>query len=223
MKTLKTVRVLISDNHAIIRAGLRLILQTDGDFEIVGEADSSEESIDLAAQLHPDLIIMDISVPGMGGLSAIPRLREVAPEAKVLILTIHDDEDYFFQALRAGASGYVLKSASGNELLAALHLVTHGGVPVPSRLAPHLLHDFWARAQDEEVPGFQQLSTREGEVLRLIARGRTNREIAEQLSLSVRTVERHRSSIMNKIGLQNRAELVVYAVRQGLLGGDDIK
>ena len=220
-QSLKTGRVLICDDHAIVRAGLRLILEPEEDFEIVGEAETAEEAISLASQLHPDLIILDISMPGMGGLSAIPRLREVAPRARVLVLTVHDDEAYFFRALQAGAAGYVLKGASRNELLAALRLVTHGGVAIPHRLAPRLLSDYWDRVQNGVAPSYQQLSSREREVLRLVAQGRTNKEIAEQLSLSVRTVERHRSSIMNKVGLQNRAELVAYAVRQGFLSGGD--
>jgi two-component system response regulator NreC len=220
-QSLKTVQVLICDDHAVVRAGLRLILEPEEDFEIVGEAETAEEAISLASQLHPDLIILDISMPGMSGLSAIPRLREVAPQARVLVLTVHDDEAYFFQALQAGAAGYVLKGASRNELLAALRLVTHGGVPIPHRLAPRLLSDYWDRVQNGVAPSYQQLSSREREVLRLVAQGRTNKEIAERLSLSLRTVERHRSSIMNKIGLQNRAELVAYAVRQGFLSGGD--
>jgi len=220
---LKTVRVLLCDDHAIIRAGLRLILEQEEEFEIVGEAENGEESIRRAARLHPDLVIMDISMPGMGGLEATPRVLEVAPEARVLILTVHDDEAYFFQALQAGAAGYVLKGASRSELLAAIRLVIHGGVPIPRKLGPHLVNDYLERVENGVAPSYQQLSPREREVLRLIAKGRTNKEIAEQLSLSVRTVERHRSSIMNKIGLQNRAELVAYAVRQGFLSGGDIQ
>ena len=220
---MKTVRVLLCDDHAIIRAGLRLILEQEEEFEIVGEAENGEESIRRAARLHPDLVIMDISMPGMGGLEATPRVLEVAPEARVLILTVHDDEAYFFQALQAGAAGYVLKGASRSELLAAIRLVIHGGVPIPRKLGPHLVNDYLERVENGVAPSYQQLSPREREVLRLIAKGRTNKEIAEQLSLSVRTVERHRSSIMNKIGLQNRAELVAYAVRQGFLSGGDIQ
>ncbi len=217
------VRVLICDDHALVRAGLRLILEEQEEFEIVGEADNAEESIRQAARLHPDLVIMDISMPGIGGLEAIPRLLEVAPEARVIIVTIHDDEAYFFQALQAGAAGYVLKGASRNELLAALRLVIHSGVPIPRKLGPRFVNDYLERAENGGAPSYQQLSPREREILRLIAKGRTNKEIAEQLSLSVRTVERHRSSIMNKIGLQNRAELVAYAVRQGFLSGGDIQ
>jgi len=213
------VRVLICDDHALVRAGLRLIFEQEDDFELVGEAENAEESIRQASQLHADLIIMDISMPDISGLEAIPRMLKVAPKARVLILTVHDDEAYFFQALQAGAAGYVLKGASRNELLAALRLVIYGGVPIPRKLGPRLVNDYLERVRKGEAPSYQQLSPREREVLRLVAQGRTNKEIAGQLSLSVRTVERHRSSIMNKIGLQNRAELVAYAVRQGFLSG----
>ena len=151
---------------------------------------------------------------GIGGLEAIPRLLEVAPEAKVIILTIHDDEAYFFRALQAGAAGYILKGTSRNELLAALRLVIHGGVPIPRKLGPRLVNDYLERAENGGAPSYQQFSAREREVLRLIAK---------RLSISARTVERHRSSIMNKLGLQNRAELVAYAVQQGLLSGGEPK
>jgi two-component system response regulator NreC len=164
---------------------------------------------------------MDISMPGTNGLEAVTRVRAAAPEVRVLILTVHDDEAYFFRALEAGAAGYVLKGASVSELLAALRLVIHGGIPIPRTLGPRLLNDYLERVDGNEAPSYETLSAREREILRLIARGRTNKQIAEQLSISVRTVERHRSSIMNKIGLQNRAELVAYAVRQGLFGRAD--
>ena len=214
--------MLICDDHAIIRAGLRLILEQEEEFEIVGEAENGEESVRRAARLQPDLVIMDISMPGLSGLEATPRVLEAAPNVRVLILTVHDDEAYFFQALQAGAAGYVLKGASRSELLAAIRLVVHGGVPIPRKLGPHLLNDYLERVENGRAPSYEQLSPREREVLRLIAKGRTNKEIAEQLSLSVRTVERHRSSIMTRIGLQNRAELVAYAVRQGFLNGDEL-
>jgi Response regulator containing a CheY-like receiver domain and an HTH DNA-binding domain len=216
-------KVLICDDHAVVRAGLRLILEKEKDFQIVGEAENAEQAIAQAARLHPDLVLMDISMPGMGGLEGIPRVRAAAPEARVMILTVHDDEAYFFGALEAGAAGYVLKGASVSELLAALRLVIHGGVPVPRTLGQRLVNDYLERVKNEGAPSYQQLSPREREVLRLVAKGRTNKEIAEQLSLSVRTVERHRSSIMNRIGLHNRAELVAYAVRQGFLSGGDIQ
>lgn len=212
-------KVLICDDHAVVRAGLRLTLEKEKDFEVVGEAENAEQAIAQAVRYHPDLVLMDISMPGLGGLEAIPRLRAAVPEVKVLIVTVHDDEAYFFRALEAGAAGYVLKGASVGELLAALRLIIHGGVPIPRKLAPRLFSDYLNRVEDGMAPDYQQLSPREREVLRLIARGNTNKEIAQELSISVRTVERHRSSIMKKIGLQNRAELVAYAVREGILSG----
>lgn len=210
-------KVFVCDDHAVVRAGLRLILEQEKDFQLIGEAETAEQAIELAAHYQPDLILMDISMPGANGLQAIPCLRAAAPQARVLILTVHENEAYFFQALQAGAEGYVLKGASVSELLAALRLVIQGGVPIPLKLVPKLLSDYEERANLQAGSNNSPLSNREREILRLICRGRTNKQIAEELFLSVRTVERHRSSIMRKAGLQNRAELVAYAVRQGLL------
>jgi len=215
---MKTYKILICDDHAVVRAGLRLILQNEKDFRIVGEAENVEQAIDLATRNRPDLVLMDISLPGLNGLEAIPYLRAVAPEAKVIILTVHDDEAYFFQALQAGVAGYVLKGASTDELLAALRLVNQGGVPIPQEISPKLLADHLERAHKDAVSSDNTLSSREWEILKLIYKGRTNKQIAEKLFLSVRTVERHRSAIMRKAGLESRAELVAYAVRQGYLG-----
>jgi two-component system response regulator NreC len=213
------MRILICDDHAVVRAGIRLILEQEAGFEIVGEAASGEELIAEASRLRPDIVITDLSMPGLGGLEALPRVRQAAPDAKILILTVHEDEAYFFRALEAGAAGYVLKGASAEEFLAALRLVVGGGVPIPHTLAQHLLADYADRTKDSPPPHHAQLSPREREVLSLVAEGRTNKEIAGRLSISVRTVERYRASIMNKLGLHNRAELVAYAVRRGLLGG----
>jgi len=152
-----------------------------------------------------------------------PWILEVAARARVLILTIHDDEAYFFQALQAGAAGYVLKGASRNELLATIQHVIEEALLIPPTLAPHLLADYLGQVKADRIPSYGQLSPREREVVQFIARGRTNKEIAKRLSISVRTVERHRSSIMNKLGLQNRAELVAYAVQQGLSSGGEPK
>jgi two-component system, NarL family, response regulator NreC len=216
-------KVLICDDHAVVRAGLQLILEKEKDFQLVGEAENAEQAIELAAYHQPDLVLMDISMPGANGLQAIPRLQAAAPQAKVLILTVHDDEAYFFQALQVGAAGYVLKGASVSELLAALRLVIQGGVPIPRTLTPRLLDDYLERANQRAVPSEDPFSKREREILGLICKGRTNKQIAEELFLSVRTVERHRSTIMRKAGLQNRAELVAYAVRQGLLSKTEMK
>ena len=213
------MRILICDDHAVVRAGIRLILEQEAGFEIVGEAASGEELIAEAGRLRPDIVITDLSMPGLGGLEALPRVRQAAPEAKILVLTVHEDEAYFFRALEAGAAGYVLKGASAEELLAALRLVAREGVPVPHTLGQRLLAEYTDRTKDSPPPNYAQLSPREREVLSLVADGRMNKEIAERLSISVRTVERYRASIMNKLGLHNRAELVAYAVRRGLLGG----
>ena len=210
-------KVLVCDDHAVVRAGLRLILEKEKEFQLVGEAETADQATDLAAHFQPDIVLMDISMPGANGLQAIPRLQTVAPEVKVLILTVHDDEAYFFQALQAGAAGYVLKGASVSELLAALRLVIQGGIPIPRTLAPRLLNDYMEQVDQHAVSSYDSLSAREREILRLIRLGRTNKQIAGELFISVRTVERHRSSIMRKAGLENRAELVAYAVRQGLL------
>ncbi len=218
---MKPYKVLVCDDHAVVRAGLQLILEKEKEFELVGEAENAEQAIELAALHQPDLILMDITLPGMKGFDAIPLLQTAAPQAKTLILTIHHDEAYFFKALQAGAAGYVLKDASVSELLAALHLVIQGGVPIPRTLAPRLLKDYQERVDRQNGSSYEPLSYREREILRLICKGRTNKQIAEELFLSVRTVERHRSSIMRKAGLENRAELVAYAVRQGLLHEGD--
>jgi two-component system, NarL family, response regulator NreC len=220
---MKTYKVIVCDDHAVVRAGLRLILDKEKDFQIVGEAENAKQAIEKAALHKPDLVLMDISMPGAKGWEAIPQMRVVAPQARVIILTVHDDKAYFFQALQAGAAGYVLKGASVSEVLAALRLVTQGGVPIPSSLAPGLLNDYLERVVEQAVSSYDMLSSREREILRLICKGRTNKQIAEELFLSVRTVERHRTSIMRKVGLENRAELVAYAVRQGFLHEGDMQ
>jgi two-component system response regulator NreC len=210
-------RVLICDDHAVVRAGLRLILETRPGFVLVGEASNGQEVIDQARQTQPDLVILDLGLPGVSGLAAIPALRQAVPNVKVLVLTVHEDEAYFFTALQAGAAGYMLKGGPASELVAALDLVVQGGVPIPRILGQRLARDHLGRVADTA-----DLSDREQEILRLIAAGRSNNEIAEELSLSLRTVERHRSTIMSKLGFHNKAELLAYAVRRGLLAPDDL-
>jgi two-component system response regulator NreC len=210
-------RVLICDDHAVVRAGLRLILETRPGFVLVGEATNGREVIAQARQTQPDLVILDLSLPGVSGLAAIPALRQAVPKVKVMVLTVHEDEAYFFTALQAGAAGYMLKGGSASELVAALDLVVQGGVPIPRILGQRLASDHLGRVADTA-----DLSDREQEMLRLIAAGRSNNEIAEELSLSLRTVERHRSTIMSKLGFHNKAELLAYAVRRGLLAPADL-
>ena len=213
-------KILICDDHAVVRAGLRLILEQTPKFEIVGEAADAEALLALASRLRPDIVIMDLSMPGSGGLEAIPHLRQAMPEVKVLVFTVHENEAYFYRALKAGAAGYILKGAPAEELLAALHLVVQGGVPIPRTLGQHLITYYLERAKSGSAPNYEQLSPRERAVMYLVAEGCTNKEIAAKLSVSVRTVERHRTSLMNKLGLQNRAQLVSYAVRRGILDAE---
>jgi two-component system response regulator NreC len=211
---------LICDDHEVVRAGMRLILEKQVDFEIVGEAADGWEAIAQAGKLQPDIVIMDLSMPGLGGLQAIPQVREAAPDSKVLVVTIHEDEAYFSRALQAGAAGYLLKGAPGLELLAALRLVAEGGAPVPGTLAQRLLADYLQRTRQAPTGSHELLSQREQEILPFVADGRSNREIAEMLSVGIRTVERFRASVMNKLGLHSRAQLLSYAVRRGILGGE---
>ena len=176
----------------------------------MGEAIDGADAIAQARQTQPDLMILDLSLPGLSGLAAIPALRQAVPHMKVLVLTVHEDEAYFFAALQAGAAGYVLKGGSASELIAALDLVAQGGVPIPRVLGQRLASEHLGHA-----PGPADLSEREQDMLRLIAAGRSNKAIAEELALSLRTVERHRSAIMSKLGFHNKAELLRFAVRRG--------
>ncbi len=217
MSDRKPIRVLIADDHAVLRAGLRLLLNNQGDMVTIGEASTARETLERAADLQPDVILLDITMPDTSGLNILRLLHERAPAARVLVLTMHADEDYLREALRLGAAGYVVKSAADQELLAAIRAVMRGDVYIhPSMMrtllenllpAHHLLsHDPW-----------DDLSEREQQVIRRVAQGYTNREIAEQLQLSVKTVETYRARAMEKLGLKTRAQLVQYVARRGLL------
>ncbi|MGQ9572054.1 MAG: response regulator [Dehalococcoidia bacterium] len=213
-------RVLLADDHAIVRAGLRMILAAEPDMTIVGEAADSESALRMTEETHPDVVVMDISMPGMSGLEAVRRAKESVPDTQVVVLTMHEDERYFFQALEAGASGYVIKGASPAELLTAIRAVRKGQAYFCPSLAKQMLNDYLRRADagsEKEKDALGKLSDREKEVLKYIAEGMTGREIAAILYLSPNTVERHRANIMDKLGLHNRAELIKFAIRKGLV------
>ncbi len=211
-------RLLLADDHAVLRAGLRLLLDAQADLKVVGEAGDGAGALRLAAELHPDLILLDLTMPGLSGLEALPALRKAAPGARVLILTMHDDEGYLRQALRAGASGYVLKKAADAELISAVRAVLRGEVYVHPSMTKALLEDLLPAAGGEGPANpWELLSEREREVLSLVARGHTSAEIAEQLTLSPKTVETYRSRGMEKLGLRSRAALVQFALTRGLL------
>jgi len=217
------VRVLLADDHEILRQGLKLLLSLQPEIDVVGEARTGRETVTQTLQLLPEVVVLDISMPDMDGLEACRQIRLQAPATGVLVLTMHESEDYFLQALRAGAAGYLVKRAAPPDLQMAILAVARGGVFLAPGLAPVLLKAS-ARtpsAASEDLAGqLRALSRRELEVLTLVARGYTNREIAEQLVLSVKTVQAHRASAMTRLGLENVTHLVRFAMRSGLLPSD---
>jgi two-component system, NarL family, response regulator NreC len=213
------VRVLIVDDHAVVRAGLRMLLSADSEMEIVGEAGDGAEALRLARDLAPEVVLMDISMPDMNGIEATRRIKALCPGVAVLALTMHEDDQYFFEMLGAGASGYVPKRAAPNDLISAIHAVKNGGVFLFPSVARLLVKDYLVRGEDEGGAGrpFDALTEREREVLVCIAQGETNQQIADKLSISIKTVNRHRENIMAKLNLHSRVELVHYAIEKGLI------
>jgi len=215
---MKKIRILIADDHAVVRAGIRLLLDAQVDIDVVGEAHRGDDVLPKIKETNPDVVLMDLGMPGMNGLEATRQVVSQQQAVKVVILTMHEDEDYFFQALSAGASGYVLKEASPEELLSAIRVVAGGGVFLYPSVAHLLLDDYVRRAQDgEDFDRLARLTEREREVLRLIALGKTYRQIGEDLHISPRTVEKYRDTLLEKLNLRDRTELIRYAVRKGLL------
>jgi two-component system, NarL family, response regulator NreC len=208
------IRVLVVDDHAVVRSGLRLLIDAEEDMETVGEAGSVRDAVFEARTSNPDLILMDVVMPGESGLEGVPKLLHEHPEVKVLILSMQDDPSYLREAFAVGASGYVLKEAADTEVVTAIREVAAGGRYVHPELGARLIAaEAQAAREAEEDP----LSDREREVLRLLALGYTNQEIAKQLFISVRTAETHRAHVMQKLRLESRAELVRYAIAHGLL------
>jgi DNA-binding NarL/FixJ family response regulator len=219
------LRILIADDHAILRSGLRMLINAQADLEVVAEAVDGEEAVRLAKEIEPDLALVDLSMPGMGGIKAIEQLRTVSPKTRILVLTMHDEYAYLRSVLAAGGSGYVVKRAADSELLSAIRTVAQGRSYIDVSLAdtggleeivnpkgaPKGAGDGWTAAR---------LSQREREVLQLVAHGHTNQEVADRLGLSVKTVETYRARVAEKVGLKSRADLVRYALEVGLLGSD---
>ena len=215
-------RILLADDHAVLRSGLRLLLTSQNEFDVIGEASNGIETLTLAEQLQPDLILLDLTMPALGGLEALPALRKLVPLARILILTMHDDPQYLRQALKHGASGYVLKKAADAELLSAMRAVLHGEVYVHPSMTRVLLEDMLPQSQstsDESIM-WEALSEREQEVLKMVTLGHTSAEIAGQLNLSAKTVETYRARGMEKLGLRTRAALVKFALQEGLIKKD---
>ena len=213
-----TIRILIAEDHAIVREGIRMILGEEPDFDVVGEAKDGREALELAQQLAPDVIVMDISMPRMTGIEATPQIRRLCPGTRVLILTMHEEESYVFQLLRAGASGYVLKRAAAQDLVEAVRSASRGEAFLYPSVARNVVKDYLTRLQSGEGRDrYDGLTGREREILVLVADGLTNTQIGERLRISVKTVQTHRAHIMEKLDLHDRSLLVRYAVRKGLI------
>jgi len=211
------IRILIADDHGVLRAGLRVLLDAEPELEVVGEATNGEEALNLAMDKRPNVVLLDISMPGPGGIEVTRRLAAALPSARVLILTIHEDEALLREAMRAGAAGYITKRAIEPELINAIHAVWRGDVYIHPAMTRALLQDMSITTPSGREALVEPLTPRETEVLRLIAHGHTNRQAAEILSISTRTVESHRANIMDKLGVRGRVELVRYAMEHGLL------
>jgi len=212
------IRVLVVDDHTLIRQGIVGLLDSQPDIEVVGQAGTGREAVASFATISPDVVLMDIAMPGINGLTATREMKERRPDVRVLVLTIHDREDYLFQALRAGASGYVLKGADVQDLLAAVRTAYRGEIYLYPSVTSTLVADYLRRArggQDRAI--YDGLSDREREILHLIAQGKTSPEIAAELFLSPHTVQSHRDHIMTKLDLHSKAALIKYAIAKGLI------
>ena len=216
------IKVLLADDHTIVRKGLCSLLEGEADIEVIGEAENGREAIKLAEKLHPDIVVMDISMPGLNGLEATRQLKKHLPEIKILILTMHANEEYVFQTLQAGAEGYLVKKAAPSELVLAIREVNQDNFFLSPTISRTVIDEYIRRANEinGEDDALKNLTARETEVLQLIAEGRKNREIAELLFISIKTVETHRAHIMDKLDIHSTAELTQYAISKGIISSD---
>ncbi len=212
------IKLLLVDDHQVVRTGLRMLLEGQPDMKIVGEADSGLQALEKAHELSPDVVVMDITLPDISGIEATRKLKEELPNIAVVALTIHDDEQYFFEMLQSGASGYVPKRAAPEDLIASIRAAYAGEIYIYPSLAKALVADFLGRSsQTGEKAPLDGLTSREQEVLSLLAEGMSNDEIGEALQISKHTVARHRENLMRKLELHSRSELVKYAIRKGII------
>jgi len=210
-------RILLADDHAVVRRGLRMVLDAEADLEVVAEADDGAEAVDLALAQEVDLAILDVTMPRLTGIQAASRITQAKPQLRTLMLSMHDNERYFFEALRAGASGYVLKSVADRDLVEACRAVMRGEPFLYPGAVDALIQDYLTRAREGDPLPEDPLTPREGEIVKLIAESRTTKDIAALLVISEKTVERHRSNILEKLGMRDRVELTRYAIRRGLI------
>jgi RNA polymerase sigma factor (sigma-70 family) len=218
-----TLRVLLVEDHAIVRQGIRALLDEEPDIAIVGEAADGNQALALAQSLRPEIVLMDLNLPGLSGIEATRQVLQLLPDVRVLVLSMYDSEEYVFRALRAGASGYVLKQSTSTELVMALRAVAAGSTFLSPGISQILISDFMRRADAQTTTddALSILTPREREVLELIARGLTNRQIAERLHISIKTVETHRGNMMQKLDAHDRAELIKFAIDSGVISIDE--
>ncbi len=212
------IKLLLVDDHQVVRTGLRMLLEGQPDMTIVGEADSGLQALEKAKELAPDVVVMDITLPDISGIEATRHIKDELPNVSVIALTIHEDEQYFFEMLQAGASGYVPKRAAPEDLITSIRAAFAGEIYIYPSLAKALVADFLGRStQESEKASLDGLTTREQEVLSLLAKGLSNDEIGDALQISKHTVARHRENLMRKLELHSRSELVKYAIRKGII------
>jgi two-component system response regulator NreC len=210
--------IVIVDDHSVVRAGISMLLESQANIDIVGEASSGKEALDIVPELNPDVVIMDLTLPDISGIEVTRRLKEKIPGVAIVALTIHEDEHYFFEMLAAGADGYIPKRAAADDLIKAIQAAANGEVYIYPSLAKILVKDFLRSSEElRDIPDSENLSAREQEVLELLATGLSNDEIADKLVISKHTVARHRENLMRKLGLHTRSELVKYAIRKGII------
>lgn len=212
------IRILLADDHTILRAGLKMMLNAQPNMEVIGEAQDGRQALQEARRLEPDIILMDITMPDINGIEATRQIKRQFPDVKILVLTMHEHDEYVFQALQAGASGYMLKEAADTELITAIHVIRSGQFYLSPTAQSVVVGDYLQRVRTgEERDSYSTLTEREREILKLVAEGLTNNQIAERLVISPKTVDTHRTHIMDKLNMHSRAELIKYAMRRGLL------